>query len=113
MLKVGILKIEEEEEVIDLPPVDFRAIIAVDSRGGVHFMDYTLSADSRGILEMIDYDANELSILGDVEKIGLYHIELTPWSDRSYDGDYDCGVDAELISKIYTLEDNMLDTLKE
>lgn len=35
--------------------------------------------------------------------VGLYLLTLKPWSDQSYDGDWDCGVDVSHVRPLWTI----------
>ena len=81
---------------------DFRAILAVGQSGDVFIVDYTPDCDEADLLVESDYAAdNDIIPCKGMEDIGLYHVRLKPWSYRDYEGDYECGIDCELLGVLY------------
>lgn len=79
---------------------DFRGLIAVTDTADVIVISTTEDCQSCDLfINGTGPDDNCVALVDDLD-VGLYHVRFAPWSNRTYEGDYDFGIDAYLIEKI-------------
>jgi len=91
------------ENKSDIPVTDYRGIVAVDDAQRLIVLAST--DDCRKCDMFINGYAPDYNCLecADSLDVGMYEMRFVSWSNETYDGDYDYGIDAIVIKKLSTI----------